>query len=74
MRGLFAELNARNLDLPVLIGGRLNQVPQGSNTSLPVDVSGELAEAGAIVCAHAEDAIPVLARIAEARTAKKNKR
>ena len=74
VRRLFAELNARNLDLPVLIGGRLNQVPQGSNTSLPVDVSGELAEAGAIVCAHVEDAIPALARIAEARTAKKNKR
>ena len=69
MRRLHAELDNRRMSVPVLIGGRLNQVPDGSNTSLPVDVSGELSDAGAIVCAHVEDAIPVLARIAEARAA-----
>ena len=46
--------------LPVLIGGRLNQIPAGSNTSLPVDVSTELAAAGAIVCRTIEDAVPAL--------------
>ena len=46
--------------IPVLIGGRLNQVPKGSNTSLPVDVSSELAASGAIVCREIEDAVPAL--------------
>lgn len=70
VRRLNAELDARGMSLPVLIGGRLNQVPDGSNTSLPVDVSSELSDAGAVVCAHVEDAIPALARIAAARAAK----
>ncbi|MBZ9738684.1 cobalamin-dependent protein [Mesorhizobium sp. CO1-1-4] len=47
------ELTSRGLDIPILIGGRLNQIPEGSNTSLPVDVGDELAEAGAIVCREA---------------------
>ena len=54
------ELAARGLDIPVLVGGRLNQIPHGSNTSLPVDVTTELTAAGAVVCAHVEDAIPAL--------------
>lgn len=53
--------------VPVLIGGRLNQVPKGSNTSLPVDVSAELAEAGAVVCREIEDAVPALIAIAGGR-------
>lgn len=53
--------------VPVLIGGRLNQVPKGSNTSLPVDVSVELAEAGAVVCKEIEDAVPALIAIAGGR-------
>ncbi len=55
-----AELQAIGLDIPVLVGGRLNQIPDGSNTSLPVDVTVELEAAGAVVCAHVEDAIPAL--------------
>ena len=46
--------------IPVLIGGRLNQVPETSNTSLPVDVGDQLAAAGAIVCREIEDAVPAL--------------
>lgn len=46
--------------IPVLIGGRLNQIPDASNTSLPVDVGDELAAAGAIVCREIEDAVPAL--------------
>jgi methylmalonyl-CoA mutase cobalamin-binding subunit len=41
-RALRAGLGARGLDLPILIGGRLNQIPEGSNSSLPVDVGDEL--------------------------------
>ncbi len=53
-------LRERGLDLPVLIGGRLNQIPFGSNTSLPVDVSDKLENAGAVVCRNVADAVPAL--------------
>jgi methylmalonyl-CoA mutase cobalamin-binding subunit len=46
--------------IPVLIGGRLNQVPETSNTSLPVDVGDQLSAAGAVVCREIEDAIPAI--------------
>jgi hypothetical protein len=49
--------------VPVLVGGRLNQVPSGSNTSLPMDVSRELESEGAIVCREIEDAVPSLLRL-----------
>ena len=48
--------------IPVLIGGRLNQVPDSSNTSLPVDVGDQLAASGALVCRKIEDAVPALLR------------
>ncbi|MEM7170304.1 MAG: hypothetical protein AAF530_09035 [Pseudomonadota bacterium] len=47
-------LQAEGLDLPVLIGGRLNQIPEHSNTSLPMDVTAEIAAAGGIACAEAD--------------------
>ena len=62
-RTLKGSLAAGGRDVPVLIGGRLNQVPKGSNTSLPVDVSQELAAEGAIVCRDIEAAVPALLRL-----------
>src|SRR5262249_54098344 len=44
------EMKRLGLDTTVFVGGKLNRVPDGSNTSLPVDVSGEIAETGAVVC------------------------
>jgi methylmalonyl-CoA mutase cobalamin-binding subunit len=44
------EMAQVDLDIPVFIGGRLNQVPDGSNTSLPVDVTDKLSEVGAVTC------------------------
>lgn len=67
LQGLKQELAALDLELPILIGGRLNQIPEASNTSLPVDVSAELTTAGATVCREVEDALPVLLALAEAR-------
>ena len=71
-QALKQTLADHGFNIPVLIGGRLNQVPQGSNTSLPVDVTKELAAAGAVVCLEVEDAVPALiaakARGGEART------
>lgn len=49
------------LDIPVYIGGKLNQIPNDSNSSLPVDVQGDLAKLGAIPCARIEDMITGLA-------------
>jgi methylmalonyl-CoA mutase cobalamin-binding subunit len=62
-RALKQALSAADAPVPILIGGRLNQVPVGSNTSLPVDVGGELESEGAIVCREIEDAVPALLRV-----------
>ena len=48
------------LDIPVLMGGRLNQIPEASNSSLPVDVGAELEEAGALLCRSAAEMGPAL--------------
>lgn len=45
-----AVMEKRNLDLPVLIGGRLNEVPKDSNSGLPVEVSQEIADLGYFPC------------------------
>ena len=56
----FQAVLDQGVTVPVLIGGRLNQIPDGSNSSLPVDVGDQLAAAGAVVCRAASDMIPVL--------------
>lgn len=61
-RALKAALAAQGLDIPVLIGGRLNQIPEGSNTSLPMDVADTLAAEGALVCRAAGDLVAALVR------------
>jgi methylmalonyl-CoA mutase cobalamin-binding subunit len=53
------------LDLPVCIGGRLNQVPEDSNSGLPVDVTDEIRALGFIPCASLDDLVPLLRRLAE---------
>ena len=63
------ELSRLGFAGPVLIGGRLNQIPEGSNTSLPVEVTKELAAAGAVVCREVEDAVPALLALAERKAA-----
>lgn len=62
-------LTEQGLDLPILIGGRLNQIPEGSNSSLPQDVGGQLAAEGALVCRAAADLLPNLAQIAARKAA-----
>ena len=48
---------------------RLNRVPDASNTSLPVDMSAEIAEAGAVVCRGLDDMLERLTAMAEQRIA-----
>ena len=57
-------MEARGLRLPIFIGGKLNQIPDDSNTSLPVDVSAELEAAGAITCGQIGEMLEHLARMA----------
>lgn len=64
LRRLHGEMEARGLHLPVFIGGKLNQIPDDSNTSLPVDVSAELEAAGAVACGQIGDMLDHLARLA----------
>ena len=54
-RALRREMKSASLELPVYLGGRLNQVPEGSNTSLPVDVTAKLREIGCRPCADVEE-------------------
>jgi methylmalonyl-CoA mutase cobalamin-binding subunit len=51
VRAVLAALAARDAHLPVLVGGKLNEVPADSNTGLPVDVTAEIAAMGAVPCA-----------------------
>ena len=60
LRRVKQEMARKCLDIPVLIGGRLNQIPDDSNSSLPVDVDAELGAAGAIVCRDMQALLPAL--------------
>lgn len=64
---LKAGLDTRGLSVPVLIGGRLNQIPEGSNSSLPMDVGDSLEAEGAVVCRAAADLLPALAALRQSR-------
>ena len=48
-------LTIRHSSLPIVIGGRLNQIPEASNSSLPRDVTVDLKEAGALPCTDMAD-------------------
>jgi methylmalonyl-CoA mutase cobalamin-binding subunit len=63
------ELRRLSIAAPIFIGGKLNRIPDGSNTSLPVDISKEIAAAGAVVCLNVEAMLDRIAAMAEARPA-----
>jgi methylmalonyl-CoA mutase cobalamin-binding subunit len=46
--------------LPLCIGGRLNQVPDDSNSGLPIDVAGDIEALGALACPTPERLIKTL--------------
>ena len=64
LTALQKELAARALDLPVLIGGKLNQIPDQSNSSLPRDVTREIQARGAVACQGPDALFAVLLRLA----------
>lgn len=57
---MFAALKANGVELPVLVGGKLNEIPADSNSSLPVDVSDEIRAMGAFPCVGLDDMLEVL--------------
>jgi methylmalonyl-CoA mutase cobalamin-binding subunit len=65
LQALRQEMDRAGLDLPIFIGGKLNQIPEGSLSSMPVDVTAELRELGAIVCFQIEDLLAELASMAQ---------
>lgn len=61
-----AALAARSAALPILIGGKLNAIPDTSNSSLPVDITDQLSALGALPCATLDDMMPLLRDLASA--------
>jgi methylmalonyl-CoA mutase cobalamin-binding domain/chain len=51
--------------MPIFVGGKLNEVPEGSPSSLPEDVTRQLEELGAVVCLRVEDMLGRLVEIAK---------
>jgi len=63
-RAVQTAQKAAGLALPVLVGGRLNEVPKDSNSGLPVDVRADLQAAGCHPCLDLDDMLNVLKTIA----------
>lgn len=61
-----AAMAARGLALPVLIGGRLNEVPKDSNSGLPVDVTKDISDLGCLPCAGLDEMLAALRSIPSA--------
>ena len=67
------NLTELGLNIPVLIGGRLNEIPEETENSLPKDVIPELEEQGAIVCRQISDAMPCLIALSQSKNINKNR-
>ena len=63
-RAVRKQMQAQGIDLPVLVGGRLNEVPKDSNSGLPVDVIDEIAALGCVPCADLDAMLAALRRYA----------
>lgn len=68
-RAVIAALEARGVYLPVLVGGKLNEIPADSNSSLPVDVSDEIRRVGAYPCTTLDDMLEVLSGLCQSKSA-----
>ena len=62
LKTLRQEIDRLGLDIPIFVGGRINQIPDGPNTSLPVDVSDKVGPLGVSVCAEVGEMLTLLAR------------
>lgn len=64
---LHQEMARVSLNRPIFIGGKLNQIPEDSPSSLPVDVTSQLRVLGAVVCHRVEDMLEELVEMAKER-------
>lgn len=64
---VLAALAQRGVSLPVLVGGKLNEVPTDTNSGLPVDVTAEIAGLGAQPCADLDAMLAALTAHVAAR-------
>ena len=62
LQALRDEMRRSGLDIPVFVGGRMNQIPEGSNTSLPVDVTSKVSALGMTVCSDVGEMLNQLSR------------
>ena len=65
LQSLYHEMTKADLRIPIFVGGKLNQIPVDSQSSIPIDVSKHLIELGAIVCFRIEDMIEYLLKQAK---------
>ncbi|MXN17936.1 hypothetical protein GR170_08820 [Pseudooceanicola sp. GBMRC 2024] len=66
-RALQAELRTAGAALPVVMGGMLNEIPQESNSGLPVDVTAQIRALGVTPCRDLDAMLPVLESCRAAR-------
>ena len=62
-KAVLAAMEARGLDVPVLVGGRLNEVPKDSNSGLPADVTEDIHALGCRPCASLDDMLATLREV-----------
>lgn len=66
LQSLFHEMSKIDLKIPILIGGKLTQIPDNNtSSSKPIDVTDQLSSLGAIVCHSIEDVIENLLKTAQ---------
>lgn len=61
------EMGDREIDVPVFIGGKLNQIAGDTRSSMPVDVTSQLEELDVVVCHRMEDLLAELRDLIEGR-------
>lgn len=56
------ELEQKGMDIPIIIGGKLNEIPNNSNSGIPVDVTSELKKLGITPCKNLDEMLLELRR------------
>jgi methylmalonyl-CoA mutase cobalamin-binding subunit len=60
VKAVQSAMKAQGVALPVLVGGRLNEIPKDSNSGLPVDVTSDIAALGCHPCADLDQMLAAL--------------
>ena len=68
VQDLRREMTRIALEIPIFIGGKLNRIPEDSQTSMPEDVTDNLRELGVRVCLRVEDMLAELVMMAGEKT------